>query len=310
MYDPTKPYKKQIIKIIETTWNTPYAKVKDGLVFKKNNFPEYHHSDGIGTKGYYHWQKRSFKSAVTDALAMNLNDLAMVNAVPYATIDHLILPEDDRKAILEIMRHLASECHKRKIVISGGETAIHNDFESMEISISMLGFVKKQKENKFRNSDILIGLASSGLHSNGFSKVREVFKNKFDSSFIKPTLIYADLILELNQNFDISGMMHITGGALTKLKDLLDQTDAEITNKHSLKPQKIFYELFNQNITDKEMYRTFNCGVGFIFGIKKGQARDCLRSIKNFKADIIGEIVKGKEDICIESMFSKGKIIY
>ncbi|MCX6765121.1 MAG: hypothetical protein NT148_01100, partial [Candidatus Nealsonbacteria bacterium] len=62
MYDPTKPYKDKIIKEIKTTWNTPYVSVTSSLVVKKFSFPEYHHSDGIGSKGIYHWKKRSFKN--------------------------------------------------------------------------------------------------------------------------------------------------------------------------------------------------------------------------------------------------------
>ena len=284
MYDPTKPYKYQIIESIKSTWKTPNVAVSGSLVSKKFSYSEYHHSDGIGSKGIYHWQKRSFKNAVIDAMAMNLNDLAMVRATPYAVVDHMMLPKDDHKAILKIIKDLSSVCRQYKIAITGGETAIHYDAEGMELSISMLGFVKKSVQNKFRRGDVLIGIASSGLHSNGFSKVRGIFGEEFRSDFIKPTSIYLIEVLKLTEKFDIGGMMHITGGAYTKLKDLLGNSlDTKVFRSHKLQPQKIFHELFNRKISDEEMYKTFNCGVGYILSVRKEQANKCLSAIKIFQ---------------------------
>lgn len=311
MYDPTKPYKDKIIQEINTTWKSPHISVKNSLVKKKFSHLEYHHSDGIGSKGIYHWQKRSFKSAVIDAMAMNLNDLAMVRATPYAIIDHMMLPKDDHSAIIKIISELAVICRENKIAITGGETAIHDDAVGMELSISMLGFVKKPAKNKFRHGDVLVGIASNGLHSNGFSKVREVFGQEFRPDFIRPTFIYLPEILKLSDKFDIGGMMHMTGGAYTKLKDLLtENTDAKIYRSHKLQPQKIFYELFNRKIFDEEMYKTFNCGIGYILSVKKNQAQKCLSEIKNFSADIIGEIVAGTGKVIVESKFSDEIIEY
>src|SRR3989344_8943249 len=113
MYDATKPYKKEVLNLIKETWNTPYVSVKNNVVEKKFSFNEYHHSDGIGTKGFYHWAKRSFRNAVIDSLAMNLNDLAVSRSVPYAVVDHIFLPEDDDKAVTDILKNLVFECRKR-----------------------------------------------------------------------------------------------------------------------------------------------------------------------------------------------------
>lgn len=312
MYNPTKPYKKQIIELIQQTWQTPYILIKKGIIKKKFSYPEYHHTDGIGTKGIYHWKKRSFKNAVIDALAMNLNDLALMRARPYAIINHLILPKEDEKAIIKLIYYLVEECKKRKIAISGGETAIHNNIEGLEISITMLGFVERPPLNKFKKGDILIGIESQGLHSNGFTKVREVFGNEYKEDFIRPTNIYLDTILSLNEHFEICGMVHITGGGFTKIKDFLsNNTDAIITKNHNLKPQKIFFELYKKGVSDKEMYRIFNCGIGFILGVNKKQAKEILKEIKKeFKADIIGEIKKGEGKIKIQSKFSNKEIEY
>lgn len=310
MYDPTKPYRKEILGLIHKTWDTPFVSVKDNITKKKFSFPEFAHSDGIGTKGIYHWEKKTFKNAVLDALAMNLNDMLMMNARPYAILNHLFLPKDDKKAILEIIGHLSKECQKRKIAILGGETAIHNDMEGMELSITMLGFVKKPKENSLRVGDVLIGIESNGLHSNGFTKIREIFGKKNKPEFTVPTFIYFDKIFPLIKGFNIHGISHITGGAFTKLKDLLNGSDVKIKRTHSLNPQKIFKELYKKKLSDKEMYKTFNCGIGLVLSTSPKEAIRILRQIKNFKADIIGKIVPGNRKVKIQSVFSDKEIIF
>lgn len=310
MYDPTKPYRKEILRLIQKTWNTPFVSVKANITKKKFSFPEFAHSDGIGTKGIYHWKKRTFKNGVLDALAMNLNDMLMMNAQPYAILNHLFLPEDDKRAILEIIGYLSKECRKRKIAILGGETAIHNDMEGMELSMTMLGFVKKPKENGFRGGDILIGIESNGLHSNGFTKIREIFGKKIKPEFTAPTFIYFDKIFPLIEEFNIHGICHITGGAFTKLKGLLNSADIKVKRTHNLRPPKIFKELYKKKISDKEMYKIFNCGIGLILSTYPKEAIRILRQIKNFKADIIGEVISGNGKVEIESIFSNKKIIF
>lgn len=312
MYNPVKPYKKQIIELIQQTWETPYLSVEEGvypIIKKKFSYPEVDHTDGIGTKGIYHWQQRTFKNAVLDALAMNLNDLALVRAIPYKLQNHIIVPEEDER-IVEIIEALSKECRKRNIAITGGENSFHNNIDGLDISITMSGFIKKSKPNIFRSGDVLIGIKSSGLHSNGFTKVREVFGKEYRSDFVEPTNIYFDTILALEKKFDIRGMTHITGGAFTKLKNLLNNTDIKITRNHKLKPQVIFQELYQRGVSDEEMYKTFNCGTGFILSVNPAEAEKIISKITPFNADIIGEIIPGTGQVKIESLFSDKEIIF
>ena len=284
-------------------------KVKKGLypVFeRKISFPEVQHTDGIGTKGFYHWRKKSFRNAVLDALAMNLNDLAMVGATPYALQNHIVLPKDDHKAILAIVRELAKECRKRKIVMTGGETSIHSDMPGMDISITVSGFVKNFPENQCRVGDILIGIKSNGLHSNGITRVREIFGNQNREEFTAPTRIYLDEILSVMVRHKINGMMHITGGAFTKLKDILNKADATINQPRKLQPQNIFREIYDSGVSDEKMYSTFNCGVGFVLSVPRSEAGKILSEIPN--SAVLGEVVRGVGKIKILSSFS-GKII-
>jgi len=308
MYDTTKLYKTQILDLIKSTWDSPRASIKENtysIIEKNFNYPEVDHTDGIGTKGIYHWQKRTFKNAVLDALAMNLNDLALVGAIPYKLQNHILIPKDDKEVLFEIIEALVTECKKRQIAITGGETSIHDNIDGLDISMTVSGFVKNPKPNKFEAGDILVGLKSSGLHSNGFTKIREIFGNKFRSEFIEPTIIYSDRVLSLIEQFDIHGMMHITGGAFTKLKSLLNDADVIIARNHKLQPQKIFRDLHQKGISDEEMYKTFNCGVGFVLSVKP---QEVDKIIFKLDADIIGRIVAGSGKIKIQSAFSNREV--
>ena len=309
MYDTTKPYNKLIAEIIKQTWKTPYVSVENDLVTKKFYLKEYHHSDGIGTKGIYHWKNKTLENAVTDALAMNLNDMLMKRATPYAITDHLFLPEDNEEYIARIMSKLAEECKKRNIAITGGETAIHNHSKEIELSITMLGFVEDSRENQFKIGDVVIGVRSSGLHSNGFTKIREIFGNENKPEFTIPTLIYQDTIANADKKYRINGLMHITGGAYTKLKKPLKEGNIEI-DSNCLAPHPIFYELHKQGISENNMYKIFNCGIGFILSTDPDKSDLILSEINNagFNSKIIGKITPGNRKIHIKSAFSSRKI--
>lgn len=296
-----------MLKLIQETWDTPYVKIEKNVypvINKKFSHAEIDHTDGIGSKADYHWQQKTFKNAVLDALAMNLNDIALARATPYKLQNHLAIPEDNHSIMLEIIKHLSEECKKRDIAITGGET--NQQSSSFDITITLSGFIHQLKENKLKPRDTLIGIRSSGLHSNGFTKVREVFKEEVRKEFTEPTAIYSDLIPDLDKTFTINGMMHITGGAFTKLKDIAKKVDVEITRNHYLHPQPIFQELYQRGVPDEEMYRTFNCGIGFILSAPEDEGNAIVKEIKKagFQADLIGKTTKGTGKIKIESMFS------
>lgn len=319
MYDTTKPYNKDISNLIRQTLNTPYISVREhgehGIHKLKfsHDFEIYSHTDGIGTKGIYHWQQKTLEYAAIDALAMNLNDLVLHRATPYKITDHILAPEDDSKAIMELVSALAYECKLRYIAIVHGETAIHNNIQGLEISISMDGFISKPKANRFQIGDALIGFRSNGLHSNGYTRLREIFKDEFREEFVVPTRIYSDGILKLDKEFDIHGMVHITGGAFTKLRQgnppqpLQLNADVIITRSHDLKPHQIFNELYSRGVSDEEMYNTFNCGIGFIMSVSK---KDAPKILRDLDAKVIGEVVPGTGKIKIESMFSDRLVEY
>ncbi|MDP3727748.1 MAG: AIR synthase-related protein [bacterium] len=309
-YEPVKPYKQTILELIRTTWETQYVSVRPGtypVIQKKFSFPEVDHTDGIGTKGVYHWRAGTFRNAVLDSLAMNLNDLAVMRAVPYKLQDHLTVPKEDER-VLEVMRALVAECQQRQIAITGGENSFQDTLDGMDLSITMSGFLRRERQNRFERGDVLIGMPSNGLHSNGFTKVRQVFGGEARPEFTEPTRIYHDAIMALDEHMDIHGMAHITGGAYTKLKELLPSgCGIRIHRDHSLRPQSIFFDLHRKGILDEDMYKTFNCGIGFIFSVSPD---DAAKATDGSDLAVIGEIIADDNVIKIESFFSEREAVF
>ena len=308
MYNPIKPYKHQILKLIESTWKTPYARIKRGvypLIEKKFSYPEVDHTDGIGTKGLYHWKAGSFRVAAIDALAMNLNDLALVRAIPYKLSNHITVPIEDNR-VFKIVQAIAAECRKYKIAMVGGENSFHNNMEGMDISMTVSGFVKKPQVNACKVGDVLIGLQSNGLHSNGMTKVREVFGNTLRKEFTQPTKVYVYDILPMLERCQVNGMMHITGGAFSKLKDILHNADAVIKQPRKLGPQRIFLDLYKKGLSSQTMYTTFNCGIGFVLSVPEKEVSKVLSCLHNVA--VIGFVTKGNGTVRITSAFD-GKVL-
>ena len=312
MYNPIKPFKKQILKEIEKTWRTPYVRVRRGIypvITREPRGDKVDHTDGLGTKGVYHWQAGIWRAAAIDAMAMNLNDLAMSGARCYKLQNHITVPVEDKR-VFEILRAIVTECRKRKIAVTGGENSFHNNADGLDISVTVSGFVETgRSENKIKPGEVLIGIASSGLHSNGFSLVRKVFGKKLRPEFVVPTAIYSDALLEALKHSPISGMMHITGGAWSKLRDIIGKCDLVIDKP--LAPQKIFRDLYAKVKNDKVMYTTLNCGTGFVLSISPVQAIKVLTILSkhHLKAKLIGRAVRGHGQIVITSAFTDKEVL-
>lgn len=311
MYDPTKPYKHDIEKLISSTWKNPNITVKSDIytIFRrKHSYLEVDHTDGIGSKAEYHWKHRTFSWAVQDVLAMNLNDLAMVRAKGYKLQNHIMLPTDDHPAIIEIVKALVKMCKNRQIVITGGETSIHSIQKFFDVSMCVSGYIKKFKPNRIFDGDILIGLPSDGLHSNGFTKVSSTLKDDVLKSHIKPTRIYADDVLQVCNKVAVHGMMHITGGAFTKLKDIGRDVDISVSFDNRFKQKEVFSEIYSRGVSDIDMYRIFNCGIGYVLSVSPKDVNAALKTLKG--GIVIGEATKGDGEISIRSVFSKKQVVY
>ncbi len=323
-YNTTKPFTEKILRLIQETWpkSGPFRieRVKNQVIIRKNpknwkDYLEVDKTDGIGTKGSLHWRMKTFSFAVQDAFAMNANDLIRIGAEPYRLQNHIMLQEENEEVILSIIKSLAVLCKRYKVAITGGETAILDTSDGLEIGITMIGLVKKSEiiRPNIKAGDKLIGLASSGIHSNGLTFARKILHDA--KELIRPTEIYLEGIKDVLKTYrkEIHGMVHITGGAFTKLKDISNKkVDINIVREHKLNPQPIFFSLIKKGkLSDAQMYKTFNNGIGFIIAVNKNAAQSVLNIIKKYyKSDIIGSVEKGSGQIKIESKFSDKKVMF
>jgi phosphoribosylformylglycinamidine cyclo-ligase len=314
-YNTSKPYTGRVLELIKTTWTSPYLEVADygdhPVLFLKTAFGQtsgqVDHTDGIGTKAYYHYEARSWEAAALDALAMNLNDLLAYRAQPFKLQSHITLPWDDEEDIIQIVEALVKQCKDRSIVFTGGETSINNMNDCPDVSITMSGFVMVYAVNQFLEGDALIGLPSTGLHANGFTLLRQInsldpflAKGEWPDDFIMPTAIYWDAVFPIAGK--VNGIMHITGGAFTKFKPFLKNTDIYIGRQHQLQPQQIFRDIHAKGIPDEEMYRTFNCGIGLVLSVNQENVPAVLEHLPT--ARLIGGVHPGQGRVHVLSAFS------
>lgn len=246
------------------------------------------HTDNVGTKVFIAQLMDRYDTIGIDCVAMNANDLICVGAEPIALIDYLAVQESNPQIIAEIMKGLVAGAKEAGMMIIGGETAIVPELingvrerRGFDLSALSVGVVEKDKiilGEGIDVGDVVIGLRSTGIHSNGLTLARKALLEKAQLSvhdnlpganietgnaLLTPTKIYVKEILEAIDEFEVTGLAHITGGSFSKLERLtkgrvgfdLDQMP---------QPQPIFDAIQNAgNVSIKEMYRTFNMGVGF-----------------------------------------------
>ena len=332
MSEFAKPFKKQIIEMIKRTWHTQYVDFVNGFEYRKFTYPTCPQVDGIGNKPVYYFALGDFESGVLDALAMGLNDLGMYGATPFMAMDHLMLPKDPypyahEGIIGNIINCLVENCIRREIALECGETALHTNLTGFELSISMLGFAKEPRINRFQVGDALIGIRSAGIHSNGFSEFGKLFGESFwmqdDAppeliNALGPTPVYLDGMLRVRDKYRVNGTQHVSGEAYLKLLDILPpNADAFITRNFMLATQRIFQLIYEEmkrfyDDADQAIYSVFNCGIGMIFSTAKPiahRAADMFSDLTGIPAVVIGEIREGTGRVMIESRFSDRTII-
>lgn len=249
------------------------------------------HTDGVGTKIIIAQLMKKFDTVGIDCVAMNVNDVICVGAVPIGFLDYIALKKPDSYLVRELVKGVAKGAKESHVAIIGGETAILPDLlnEKEENTFDLVGSVfgvadKKSlvMGNRISPRDVIIGLESSGLHSNGYSLARKVLLPKYKlknshkflncsigEELLKPTRIYVKPILEMLKEVDsIHGLAHITGGSFAKLSRLNNKVDYNLDN---LPQQENIFSLIQQagKISLKEMYSTFNMGIGFCIIVSK-----------------------------------------
>ena len=263
------------------------------------------HSDGVGTKVLVSLMLRKYEGVGIDCVAMNVNDLICVGAEPVALVDYLAVESPNQRLVEGIMRGLHQGALQSGVAIVSGETAIMPDvIEGFDLSATSIGIVKKTKiieGNKTRVGDSIIGLPSTGIHSNGLTLARKVLLKKFNrraaEMLLTPTRIYVKPIMKLlKSRVNVHGMAHITGGAYSKLKRIGTRANVGFYLDNLLPPQEVFRLIQKKGkITDREMYRTFNMGTGFLIMVRKSDEKKTLMTIP--RSRVVGEVIQEQKVI-------------
>ncbi len=275
-------------------------------------------TDGVGTKIEIANLLNKFDTIGIDLVAMSVNDLIVQGARPIIFLDYISINKIDLKKLKSILKGIIKGCNLAKCDLVGGETAeMPGTYEKGKFDIAgfAVGIVDKNKilnKNKIKNGDLVLAVPASGLHSNGYSLVRHIINKKridikknyfLKKELIKPTKIYVDEILKLIEKRLLNGCANITGGGLEdNLKRVIPEKLCAKINLSKLKTLKIFNWLKKNNISDQEMLKTFNCGVGFCLIINpKNKIKIQKIFSKKFKPYVIGKIVKGKNKIKLDA---------
>ena len=267
-------------------------------------------TDGVGTKIEIANKIKKFNTIGIDLVAMCVNDLIVQGAKPIFFLDYIAVGKLEIKKVKKILDGIVSGCKLAECALLGGETAeMPGTYKKNKFDLAgfAVGVVEKKNllvKNKIRNNDIIMAVPSSGLHSNGFSLVRNIIKKKqnlnlpndIKKELIKPTKIYVKEINILNKKKLINGCANITGGGLVNnLIRIIPNKLMLNIDLSKIKVKKIFKWLKKNNIKESEMLKTFNCGVGFCLVTNKKNVRN-IRKIfsKNYKPYQIGFVSTGK----------------
>ena len=282
-------------------------------------------TDGVGTKLKLAFMLDKHDTIGQDAVAMCVNDILVQGAEPLFFLDYLAVGRLDPEQVADVVKGVAGACKESGCALIGGETAEMNGFYPQgeyDIAGFAVGVVEKSRlitSARVKDGDVILGLPSSGVHSNGYSLVRRiVFDHKgfkgdeymeelgrtIGEELLTPTRLYPRACLPLIENFDIHGMVHITGGGFYENipRALPEELAVEIdTGKWEM---PAIFRLLQQwgNVAWPEMYRTFNMGIGMILIVPAAEADAVKAHLQQVDEVVyeIGRVVKGNHDVTLQ----------
>ncbi|CAI1493013.1 Phosphoribosylformylglycinamidine cyclo-ligase [Thermococcus nautili] len=261
-------------------------------------------TDGVGTKVLVAEAVGKFDTIGIDMIAMNVNDLLCVGAEPVALVDYLAVREPDERVFGEIAKGLYNGAEQAGIAIVGGETAVMPDLiNGFDLAGTAIGTVEKGKVitgEKIKPGDAVIGISSSGIHSNGLTLARKLLIPKYGLDYeyegrklwewlLEPTRIYVRAVLELLERVEVHGLAHITGGGLTNLKRLTNYGFSL-----EMPPIEGIFKLIHENgVPLEEMFRVFNMGVGFVAIVPQEEKEEALEILnKHYESFELGRVTE------------------
>lgn len=282
-------------------------------------------TDGVGTKLLIAQAMKRHDTIGQDLVAMCVNDILVQGAKPLFFLDYLATGKLDTTEATEIIRGIVEGCKKASCSLLGGETAEMPGFYpsgSYDLAGFALGAVEKERlitGERIEAGDILVGLPSNGLHSNGYSLVRKVFLEKeklslgesiegldctLGEELLRPTHIYVPMVLPLLEEGLIKGMAHITGGGLSgNLLRILPQTCKAVIQRGRWHVPFIFNLLQDRgSIMTEEMFATFNMGIGFVLVVAPDEREAVMEVLSSMgeESSLIGEVQCGKKEVHLQ----------
>jgi len=272
-------------------------------------------SDGVGTKLMIAKLANKHDTVGIDAVAMNVNDILCTGAESLFFLDYIAFTKVKENVLVDIVKGINDGCRQAGCSLIGGETAqMPGMYREGEYDIAgfCVGIVEREKiinGAQIKASDLVIGIASSGLHSNGYSLVRKALGpaelKSLSAQLLEPTRIYVKPMLELLRQYgkEVHGISHITGGAFyDKISRILPKNIDVRIEKSSWRVPEIFRLIqYKGNIQDQEMYHTLNMGIGLVLIVRKESAAAIVKKLAELKLKswIIGAAVKGTKQVLL-----------
>ena len=277
-------------------------------------------TDGVGTKVALAQENNQIEGIGQDLVAMCVNDLIVCGAKPLFFLDYFASSKLEVEEASKIIKNISEACKNSGCALLGGETAEmpgHYVGKNFDLAGFSVGCVEKEKiinGKKIKEGDILIGIESSGPHSNGFSLIRKIIKDssakedelkKIIKLALKPTHLYPNIILRLIEKFSIHGMAHITGGGLTENipRSLPQDLSAEISLASWELPEIFIWLQERGSISNNDLLRIFNCGIGMVLLVDESISEEIKSDIKDSGFDCynIGRVVRKENESVVYS---------
>ena len=275
-------------------------------------------TDGVGTKLEIAFKNRKYDTVGIDCVAMCVNDILCHGAKPLFFLDYIACGKLEAEVSSDLVKGVADGCLDSDCALIGGETAeMPGFYDEGEYDIAgfAVGVADKDKiidGSKIEVGNKLIGIASSGIHSNGYSLVRKLFPDLNEDfngepvwkTLLTPTKIYVKPVLKLLEKFDIKGMAHVTGGGFIENVPRMfngRELTAEI-KKDSYPVPPIFDKIVEKGVDKEHMYNTFNMGIGFVMAVDDNDTHNIIHALEEMgeKAYEIGCVTAGGEGVCLK----------
>ena len=271
-------------------------------------------TDGVGTKLMIADYLGKHTTVGIDLVAMCVNDLIVTGAEPLFFLDYFATGRLNNKKAKDVIKGIVHGCKQAGCALVGGETAeMPGMYKGGQYDLAgfCVGVVERSRIIDGRSvkvGDKIIGIESSGAHSNGFSLIRKIFskselKDKVGKSVLTPTIVYVKPVLKLIQKINVKSMAHVTGGGFyDNIPRVLPQGNSALIYKGAWPVPGIFKTIQKKaNLDDKKMYRTFNMGIGMVAVVDKRDVNKAHGIIKKsgLKSWTIGTVIKGKDEVVI-----------